>query len=128
MVVSSHHDAVVVIGVNVPAQGQLLFVSLTTCASGQFLCLGQGWQQQGGKDGDDRNDNQQLNQGKPQRGLVQRRRVFNFVAWLAWHLHAHPFNSCPGETKQYVRASFWPRYNHFIHGQAGGLALGQADY
>ena len=64
MVVSSDHDAVVVIGVHVPTQGQLLLVSLTTRAGGQFLCLGQGWQQQGGQDGDDRDDNQQLNQGE----------------------------------------------------------------
>jgi hypothetical protein len=97
MVVSSHHDAVVVIGVHVPTQRQLLLVSLATCASGQ------GWQQQGGKDGDDRNDNQQLNQGKPQSDLVQRRRVFNFVTWVAWHLHCSYIQFMPGINKT-VRA------------------------
>jgi hypothetical protein len=103
MVVSSHHDAAVVIGVHVPTQRQLLLVSLTTCASGQLLRMGQGWQQQGGNDGDDRNDNQQLNQGKPQSGLVQRRRVFNFVTWVAWHLHCSSIQFMPGRNKT-VRA------------------------
>ena len=59
------HSAVVVVAVIDRAERDLSEVGFAAGAVCLFLGLGQGRQEQGGKNGDDSNDHQQFDQGKP---------------------------------------------------------------
>jgi len=54
----------IIAGVRIECYPELSEVVYTRAASGSFLGLRQRWKQQGGQYGDNRNDNQQLNQGE----------------------------------------------------------------
>ena len=59
------HSAIVLVTVVDGAQRDLPEGGFTAGAVCLFLGLGQGRQEQGGKNGDDSNDHQQFDQGKP---------------------------------------------------------------
>ena len=61
VVIQIRSPVVVVTRIHDPAQRQLFCVVQTRDCLGPLLCLAQGWQEQAGQDGDDRDDHQQFN-------------------------------------------------------------------